>query len=107
MSPFNRLPGTHRSPSGLEWKVLKKLPAVFFYGSALLLGCFVLLRFGVLPVSAKHALIAQYSLIGTMLFHWMCVLGIAFYCAIIWLMKGPAYVMDPYHLPEQSIDSDS
>ena len=101
MYPFNRLPGTRSSPAGIEWKVLKNLPQLFLYGTLGLCGLWFAVKYGAFALDDKSALIAQYTILGVLLFHWMCCVGCGLYCAIIWLMKGPAYVMDPYYLPEQ------
>ncbi len=101
MHPFNRLPGSRRSPAGLEWTVLKKMPQLFLCGTMALFLLWAFIRYGAFSLDEKTALIAQYSILGVIFFHWMCVLGGSLYCAIIWIMKGPAYAMDPYYLPEQ------
>ncbi|MGV3742682.1 MAG: hypothetical protein ACO1NO_10270 [Burkholderiaceae bacterium] len=60
-----------------------------------------MIEFGLIALDDKSALIAQYTILGALLFHWMCIFGCGLYCAVIWIMKGPAYVMDAYYLPEQ------
>jgi hypothetical protein len=102
MSPFNRLQGFKKSPSGLEWKVLKKLPHIFLIGTILLLAMLFIARTEFSGLDMKDALVIEYTILGSLLFHWMCTLGIGLFCLIVWIMKGPAYVMDPYFLPEES-----
>lgn len=104
MDPFKRLQNSRRYPPGNEWRILKRLPATFLVGTGLLLLAYVLVGVGLLNPDPKQALLVQYSLLGAMLVHWMGVIGVGFYCLIVWIMKGPAYVMDPYYLPEQTAD---
>lgn len=42
-----------------------------------------------------------YRLIGLVVLHWTLVFTVAIGCAIVWLMKGPAYVADAYPPPER------
>lgn len=100
MDPFTRLQGSQKFPPGREWAVLKKLPHVFLLGTALLLGMYISAKFGLLDFSVKEALLFQYAVLGALLLHWMSVLGAGLFCGIIWIMKGPAYVRDPYYLPD-------
>ena len=100
MNPFNRLPGSQRAPPGLEWPLLKKLPSILLAGTLLCTGFVLLLQSGWLALDDKESLQAQYATIGLMLFHWMSVLAVALGCIIVVLMKGHAYVMDAYSLPD-------
>jgi hypothetical protein len=100
MNPFTRLQGSQKSPPGREWAVLKKLPHVFLLGTAVLFGIFLCAENGIFGFSMKEALLFQYAVLGGLLLHWMSVLGVGLFCGIIWIMKGPAYVRDPYYLPD-------
>lgn len=100
MNPFKRLPGSKRAPSGLEWIVLKKLPAALLIGMIAGASVLLLLQSGWLDLGVKTSLQAQYSAIGLMLFYWMSMLVLALFCVIIVVMKGHAYVMDAYPLPD-------
>ena len=100
MNPFNRLPASRRSPSGLEWTLLKKLPAVLLTGTLLCAGFALVLQSGWLDLGDKELQTAQYATIGLMLFHWMSVLMLGLGCVIVVVMKGHAYVMDAYALPD-------
>jgi hypothetical protein len=102
MSPFTRLPGSQKSPPGREWVVLKKLPWVFLFGTALLIGILLLNEIGFFSFTKKEMLLFRYAMLGGILFHVMSVLIVGLFCGIIWIMKGPAYVRDAYCLPEQS-----
>jgi hypothetical protein len=103
MNLFNRLPGSRRAPPGLEWKVLKKLPAILFAGTVLAVAFILLLQCGLLNLEAKESLKFQYVSIGLVLFHWMSILVLALVCIIVVVMKGHAYVMDSYQLPDSDL----
>ena len=100
MNPFNRLPGSRRTPPGLEWTVLKKLPSLLFAGTVLTAIFILLLQWGVFDLEEKESLRIQYVSIGLVLFLWWSALAIAQVCIIVVLMKGHAYVMDAYPLPD-------
>jgi hypothetical protein len=100
MDPFIRLEGSQKFPPGREWVVLKKLPYVFLLGTAVLLGLFIFAENGVFGLNMKEAMLFRYAVLGALLLHWMSILGVALFCAIVCIMKGPAYVRDPYYLPE-------
>jgi hypothetical protein len=104
MDPFTRLQGSQKSPPGREWAVLKKLPQVFLLGTAVLLGMFVFAKAGLLGFGMKEALLFQYAVLGSLLLHWMSVLGVGLFCGIVCIMKGPAYARDAYYLPDASQD---
>lgn len=48
----------------------------------------------------KASLETQYTIIGFILFQWMGILLLALVCGIVTVMKGHAYVMDAYPLPD-------
>lgn len=100
MNWLNRLPGSRREPSGLEWTLLRKLPRVFVAGTIVPALLFALVDVGWLELGHKAALKLQYTVIGVVLFHWMAMLMLAILCVIVVLMKGHAYVADPYPLPD-------
>ena len=96
--PLRRLTGFRRSPPGLEWKILQRLPAM------LALGMLAVLAGG----SVAHVVLADDRLLAlahaltaaAALLHLAATGGIALACVIVWLMKGPAYVADAYPLPD-------
>ena len=47
----------------------------------------------------RDRLLLVYQLIGLVLLHWTLVLAAAIGCAIVIVMKGPAFVADPYPPP--------
>jgi len=103
MNWLNRLPGFERSPPGREWWLWKRLPAILGWGTALPLAvAFLFWWFAPAAASAadERALwLLIYQLLGLVLMHWTLVLTAAIACAIVMLMKGPAYVADSYPPP--------
>jgi hypothetical protein len=103
MNWLQKWPGGRRSAPGLEWALWKRLPAIFLLGSALPLLAGLLLWWAEpsLPSAAEARELQRvvYELIGLVLLHWTLVLTLAIGCAIVLVMKGPAYVADPYPPP--------
>ncbi len=100
MKLFNRLPGFQRSPSGREWTIFKRLPAILVAGTVIP-GLVALALWAASPqelsAAQDRALWLQvYQLVGLVVLHWTLVLTVAIGCVIVWLMKGPAYVADAY-----------
>ena len=42
----------------------------------------------------------DYTMTGAVVLHWTLVLTVALACVIVRVMKGPAYVVDAYPLPD-------
>src|SRR5215217_5035477 len=105
MNYFKKLPGFRRSPSGLEWRILRKIPLILLVGT-LLPGMVSLLSHVLLP-KLDHVNAAatmqwiDFMMIGVVTIHWSWTGTLAIGCIIVILMKGPAYVADAYPLPEQ------
>lgn len=101
---LQQLPGFQRSASGLEWVLWRRLPRILGWGTALP----VLLAVGAhlsAPSEpggelARELLLFDYVIAGVVVLHWTLVLTLAIGCAIVMVMKGPAYVADAYHLPD-------
>src|SRR5690554_2351380 len=99
MDYFRKLPGFKRSPSGIEWTILRILPRVVLLGtiapavlvSALYLGDFLD------PVLLDR--IRIFAIASVILF-WTLVAIVGFGAFIVMVMKGPAYVADPYYPPD-------
>ena len=108
MGGLNRLPGFKRGAPGLEWSIWKRLPAVLAWGTAVPLAVAAAVWFAapVLPAGAedRQVLLTLYRIIGLVVLHWTLVLTVAIGCAIVILMKGPAFVADPYPLPERDAE---
>jgi hypothetical protein len=114
MNYFNKLTGFQRSPAGLEWKIWKKLHLILAVGTALplLASAAAYLLDGLEPASYNVTQSARgveqffYVMVGVVVLHWTLVLTLAIGCAIVILMKGPAYVADAYEMEELSLGSE-
>jgi hypothetical protein len=103
MNAFNKLPGFTRSTPGWEQRIWQRLPATLLWGTLLPLGLAGLNR-AFAPAAASGAgasatLLWDYTMFGVVVLHWTLVLTLALGCFIVRVMKGPAYVADPYPLP--------
>lgn len=99
MNYFRKLPGFRRSPSGLEWKVLRKLPLIILLGTVIPAAfVFILHWWNILePRTLDRVIIFT---IGLVSLHWSFMITIGIAAFIVMLMKGPAYVADPYYPPD-------
>lgn len=105
MDWLKRAPGSTRSPSGLEWKIWKKLPYFLFGGMAM--SALVLVR--VLEQDPEttgmaidpETLRTQFMVWGALLVYWTLFLTVAIGCVVVMLMKGPQYVADSYPIPHK------
>jgi len=100
---LTRLPGFQPSAPGWEWALWRRLPALLGWGTALPGALAAWLWLAAPEVVDSAADRAQwlliYRLIGALLLHWTLMLTLAIGCAIVLLMKGPAYVADAYPPP--------
>ena len=103
MNWLNRLPGFQRSPHGLEWAIWKRLPAIAAWGTALPAAVALALLWATPDEAAADGsqLLVAYQLFGLALLHLTLVLTVAIGCVIVIIMKGRAYVADPYPPPER------
>ena len=90
-----------RVPPGLEWRILRKLPQITLVGSLIPVALAVLVR--ILPPepgidAAKHIKSVDIFAIATAITFLTAVLTLAIGCIVVYIMKGPAYVADPYPL---------
>src|SRR5690606_14306196 len=104
MGLLKKLPGYRTAEPGWERIILRRLAPALAIGLALIMTPSVLLR--VLPW-AMHALkiselISKSDIyaIAAMWVFFNVLVFVAFYCIIIMLMKGPAYVADAYPLSD-------
>ena len=110
MNYFNKLKGFQRSPAGLEWQIWKRLHIILAAGTVLPLlasvGAYVL--DGLEPATQNARAVEQffYVMLGVIILHWTLVLTLAIGCAIVMLMKGPAYVADAYEMEELDLGSE-
>jgi hypothetical protein len=100
MNLFNRLPGFPRTPAGKERVVLRLIPRVFLFGTALLAIPSLLARLIASPEDALAIMTTDIYVISLIILHWTVVLTVAIAAFIIMMMKGPAYVADAYPLDE-------
>lgn len=102
MNWFNKLDGTRRTASGLEWRIWRKLPLIALVGTLAPALLWVAFDWFLDPQSsaeqARWLLMASYVVWGVVIFHWTMVLTLAIGCAVVIVMKGPGYVADAYPL---------
>jgi len=98
MNYLKRLPPIRRESPGLEWAVLRYAPKLMVYGTSAFVIPLVFLQYGI-NLSGSFKLWEFYLTAG--LFFFWTVLFTAAICAfIVYLMKGPAFVADPYYLED-------
>jgi len=101
MQYFNKLPGFIQSPSGFEWVLLKKIPHIFFISC--LAPCAIMLKLYLMnDVLNSEQLKTIYQCLGVLFSIWFFVGTVAIGCVVVIVMKGPAYVADPYELPVEN-----
>ena len=102
MNWLNRLEGTRRSASGLEWRIWRKLPLIALVGTVVPALLWLVFDWVLEPQSStEHArwlLTASEVALGAVIVHWTMVLTLGIGCAIVVVMKGPGYVADAYPL---------
>ncbi|NVO06976.1 MAG: hypothetical protein HXX19_14095 [Rhodoferax sp.] len=97
MNWLTKLPNSIRSPSGLEWKLWRKLPLILLVGTALPLAAAIALHMATdqsNDADARWLQTMDYVVAGVVVFHWTAVFTIAIGCVVVMLMKGPGYVAD-------------
>ena len=104
MTLFNKLPGFVRTPPGQERKILRLLPLILVLGTLLLgipsLAARVLISSGSEIEIATKVMTVDIYAISLIVLHWTVVLTVAIGAFIVMVMKGPAYVADPYPLED-------
>ncbi len=104
---FNKVPGFVKTPPGEERRVLRQLPKVFVVGSLLIALPSLAVRLAPLlgsgEASATLVSTVDFYDIGLLIVHWTAIVTVAIGAFIVVVMKGPAYVADPYPL----IDGDA
>jgi ABC-type Fe3+ transport system permease subunit len=98
------LPGSRREPHGLEWRIFKRLPWALAASTAIPL---LLVLFstwfgpeGDPQAVAKHLTSMKILAVALAVTGWTAVFTVAIGCAVVWLMKGPAYVADRYEVSD-------
>ena len=111
MELFNILPGFQKSPPGLERVILRRLPAILWQGTALLVLCGLVAQFW--PWEGTQAQVftritsLRIGFISLLILHWTVVLTVGIGAFIVMVMKGPAYVADAYPLEDADTPSPS
>jgi hypothetical protein len=104
MNAFNRLPGFTRTPPGKERKVFRALPVILLVGTLVLALPSLFVRFfpwdGSETEVATRIMSFDIYVISLVVLHWTVVLTVGIAAFIVMVMKGPAYVADPYPLNE-------
>lgn len=107
MNWLNRLEGSRRSASGLEWRIWRKLPLIALVGTLVPALLWVVLGWVLdSPPSVEQAhwlQTASYVALGAVIFHWTMVLTLGIGCAIVIVMKGPGYVADANPLSHSNV----
>jgi hypothetical protein len=101
MRYFNKLPGFIKTPSGIEWVILKKLPLIFAVCAAIPCTAILLLYFSNQTLNPEQ-LKTIYLCLGILFSIFFFVGATAIGCIVVMIMKGPAYVADPYELPKEN-----
>ena len=101
MKYFNKLPGFIKTPSGIEWVILKKLPLIFAVCAAIPCTAILLLYFSNQTLDPEQ-LKTIYLCLGILFSIFFFAGVVAIGCIVVMIMKGPAYVADPYELPKEN-----
>lgn len=99
MNWLRKIPGSQRAATGLEWAIWRKLPLFFAAGTVLPLAALAVLHWQVdvsTPAGERWLQMADYMVVGVVLFHWTAVVTVGIGCVIVMVMKGPAYAADSY-----------
>lgn len=101
---FNKLPGFQKTPAGVERVILRKLPQFTMLGTAVLLLPSLLVRLLEWldpPLESTGGLsMVDVYVISLVVLHWTVMFTAGIAAFIVMVMKGPAYVADPYPLQE-------
>lgn len=98
---LNKLPGYVRAPTGMEWYLFKKIPTIFAVGLAVFGSVILYLHF-FSELQAPEAQRYIYLFLGLLFTHCFFVGAALIGCIVVMIMKGPAYVADPYALPVEN-----
>lgn len=101
MKFFNKLPGFIKTPSGFEWVLFKKIPLIFSISTAIPCTIMLNLYFSNDTLNPEQQKII-YQCLGFLFSVWFFIGVIAIGCILVIIMKGPAYVADPYELPKEN-----
>jgi hypothetical protein len=89
-----------RSPSGLEWTLWRKLPAIALIGTLLPILVLGAMHWWADPQTSaaqdRTLHLVDIVVIAVLVFHWTMVVTVAIGCVIVMVMKGPNYQADSY-----------
>lgn len=98
---FNKLPGHTRTAAGFEWVLLKKIPRIFLCSTAAP-SAVMLYLFLSSPAMDRDQQQLVFLCLGLVFTAWFFIGTVAIGCLVVMVMKGPAYVADPYELPHEN-----
>jgi len=103
---FNKLPGHHATAYGLEWKIFRKMHWIALAATAIpLLYVWTMHLFA--KLNAHDFQLVWMKAAGMLLTLWIFVVVLFFGCVVVIIMKGPAYVADPYYMEEPASDEET
>lgn len=94
---LQKVPGSIRSASGLEWALWRKLPTIALLGTIVPVLALCVHHWVVdpsTPAEERALLMVDYAVVGVLAFHWTAILTVSIGCIIVMVMKGPAYEAD-------------
>jgi hypothetical protein len=102
MDWLQKLPGFQQTPYGFELRLLRMMPTVGIAGALLPAMMSFIARYWITGGSAaelaRRIQMFDFLMIGVVVFIWTLVITLSIGCAIVWLMKGPAYVADGFEV---------
>lgn len=97
---MNKYPPDRYYPPGLEWFVLRKIPAIAAWGLLGLVVGWIAVHFwprsGDAQGAEKAIQAGEYALIGAGIFFLTMLITVVIGCVVVWIMKGPRYGADSY-----------
>jgi len=85
----------------MEWVILKKLPMIFILSTLAIALPMLYIYFSNHSLSPDQLKQIYFGL-GLIFSVWFFVGAAAIGCIVVMIMKGPAYVADPYYLPKEN-----
>ncbi len=104
MSWMKKLPGSQKTPYGLEVKILKKIPKVALL-STLVIAIFVAVGHWMPPEGTasevnKHLEMVNIFGIAVLITVWTAIFTVAVGAFVVYVMKGPGYVADGFEVSD-------
>jgi len=99
---LKKLPGSRREPPGLERDIMARMPMFVAAGTAIPAFCYLMAPlFPAAETGTEKYLIGiGIYAIASVLTVWTAAFTVTVGCLIVMVMKGPAYVADPYPLSD-------